>query len=110
MIVTRNEDGTFSAENPFIVTCGCGSVVPSAKRLASRAGLTNIPMIVSSSNPIVKGYLKQIGLDEVVTSLKKNKHAVLYNPRTHKYVDMLGVPESDEIIKNLYEVAYGRSI
>lgn len=110
MIVSRNEDGTFSAEDPFIVTCGCGSVVPSAKRIAMRAGIPEIPMIVSSSNPIVKGYLKQIGLDEIIPSLKKNKHAVLYNPRTHQFVDMLGVPENDTVLNNLYKVAHGRNL
>ena len=107
-IISREQDGTWVASRSLCITCGCGSVVPDARRALQNAGIADTPMLSDAGNPSVKAYVKQIGLDLFVPSLNKGKHAVLYNPHTGQYVDMLNVKGSEEYYVNLYRVATGQ--
>lgn len=106
-VITRQQDGTWIASGPLLITCGCGSVVPDARSAMRSAGLPDIPMLVSSSNTAVKAYVRQVGLTDKVPSLLKSKHAVLYNPRTGRYINMLNAPLNEALYENIRRVANG---
>lgn len=105
-IITREQDGTYVAHQTFLVTCGCGSVTPDARSMLRMSGCGDVPLLTSSGNPTVKAYIHQIKLDEKVRSLKKSKHAVLYNPGTGKYINLLEAPLNAETYENIRKVVH----
>lgn len=102
-IITRLQDGTWTAERPFVITCGCGSIVPDAKSIMRQAQV-DVPFVVSASNWTVKEYIKQMGLDQRVPSLARNKHAVLYNPSTTRYINLMEAPHNETTYNNIRRV------
>lgn len=106
-IVGRHQDGTFYSNQVFVVTCGCGGIVPDTRRKIEAAGVEKIPFIISTDDRNVKGFLKQIGLTEKIPSLKKSKHAVIYNPNNGLYIDLMQAAPSRELYDNIYRVVYG---
>lgn len=102
--LTRRPDGTFYAPGPLVITCGCGSVVPKARRLMTMAGAHDIPMVVSSSNEGVRAYVRQVGLADIVPSLRSSRHSVLFNPLTGKYINLLDVPHNEAVASNIRKV------
>lgn len=107
-VIWKDENGQLTATGPFVVTCGCGSVVPTARMTIRNAGVPDLPMLISSSNRAVKDYVRQIGLADAIPSLNTGKHAALFNPNTGKFVDMLNVKPTEEYYENIYRVATGQ--
>jgi len=107
-IITREQDGTWVASRSIAITCGCGSVVPDVRGALQIAGVGDTPMLSDAGNPAVKAYIRQVGLNHVVPSLNKGKHAVLYNPETGQYIDMLNAKLTEEYYVNIYKVATGQ--
>lgn len=103
-VITRNQNGDWEATEPFVVTCGCGGIVPDARNKLRMAGVPEVPMLVSSDNLAVKGYIKQIGLADRVPSLNKGKHSVLFNPKNGLFVDLHRAGLSQELYDNIYSV------
>lgn len=106
-VVTRLEDGTYKINQSVVFSCGCANVVPEARNKLRMSGVADIPIVLTSNNTKVKKYIRQIGLDNLVPSLKKGTHSVLYNPDTGKYINLLKSPKTDEVYSNIFNVARG---
>lgn len=106
-VLKLQEDGTYVASGPLVITCGCGSVVPDARAVMRNSGADDVPMVVSSRNEAVRAYVRQIGLDQKVPSLQTKKHAVLFNPLKGQYIDLLKVPHTQHVYENVRKVVYG---
>lgn len=103
MRIFERYNGTIVATAPFIMTCGCGSIVPDTKKLLRRAGI-DVAFVNSSINADARKYVKQIGLNKLVPSLNKTKHAVVFNPQTRQFVDLLNAPRNDQLVDNIRRV------
>ena len=100
-------DGMYRLKGAVVFSCGCSNVVPEAKNKLRMAGVPDVPLIMTTSNPNAKKYLRQIGLNKLVPSLNKSTHSVLYNPDTGRYVNLLDSPKTAQVYENIYKVARG---
>jgi len=107
-IVNQLSDGTFEMNTVVVFSCGCANVVPEARTKLRLAGVADIPFLMTNTNPKIKKYIRQIGLDMLVPSLGRSTHSVLYNPFTGKYVDLLKAPKTSQVFENIYKVAVGK--
>lgn len=105
MVITSS-NGTLIANETFVVSCGCGGLVPQMKRLVKQAGV-DVPFLNSSISADVRRYIKQIGLNDRVPSLRKSKHAVIYNPHTEKFIDLLNAPNNKYVLENIRRLVNG---
>lgn len=106
-IIYRLQDGTWMADKAFVVTCGCGGIVPDARILLRHAGKSDVPMLVSNSNHAVKDYLQQVGLMDREPSLKSTRHAVLFNPITKRYMNLMKAPRTQTTYDNIKTIVEG---
>ena len=106
-VIQRLPDGTFHMSEAAVFSCGCANVVPEARNKLRMAGVPDVTIIMTTTNPKVKKYVRQIGLDKQVPSLNKSTHSVLYNPATGQYVDLLKAPQNSQVFDNIYKVARG---
>lgn len=92
---------------PVVYCCGCGGIKDTVNRILTSAGVDpkTVDIVVDSSNTAVKTYLKTSGLIEAEPALKRSKHAVLYNPTTHKFINLLSGKKDK--LSNVYLVAQG---
>lgn len=107
-LVERLPDGSFQINQVVIFSCGCGSVVPDARNKVRMAGAADVPIVMTSTNNKAMQYIKQIGLDQQVPSLRKSQHSVLYNPHTGQYVDLLKSPQTQQVYENIFNVVRGQ--
>lgn len=106
-IVYRTADGLWHADVPFVITCGCGGIVPEARLMMKRSDVADMPMLVITDNFAVKEYLKQIGLYDKVPSLSKGRFSVLFNPQNGRYIDLNKAPRTPKTYTNIRSVVYG---
>lgn len=103
-MIIRGDDGRFHLDRTVIFSCGCSGVGPKVNRLKRGAGI-NTDICNTNLHPKAKVYIKQIGLDKAVPSLARTKYAVLYNPETTQFIDLLNAPENESTYENMRRVA-----
>lgn len=105
-LIVKNNDGTYFINSPVVFSCGCGGISSIVNGILSSAGAPGVPIVLTSSNVLAQGFVKWSGLKEAEPSLKKGRHAVLYNPRTTKFVNLLA-KDNKNLLANVYTVARG---
>lgn len=106
-IFERDAEGKIKLNDVAVLSCGCGSVVPDTRNQLRMAGVPDVAIVMTTTNPKIQQYIRQIGLDSVVKSLHKPTHSVLYNPFTGQWIDLLKSPHSQQVFENIYKVARG---
>lgn len=104
-IIERLADGSVRMNDVAVFTCGCGGVVPEARSLLRMAGVGNVEFVTTSGNTKVKRFIRSVGLDMRVPSLRRGRHSVLYNPFTGQYIDLLNAPRNGSVYENIFKVA-----
>jgi hypothetical protein len=104
----RNPDGTITLTEPVVFSCGCANTTPEARNKLRMAGCGNVPIIMTTTSELARKFIKQLNLGLAIPSLNKNKHSVLYNPKTGQYIDLLKAPKSDYVYDNIFKVVSGR--
>lgn len=107
--VERLEDGSYKVNGVVVFSCGCGGVGAKANQVLVGAGVDpkSVTIVTTSSNLNSKEFIKQSGLAEAEPSLRRNKHAVLYNSNTHKFINILNSKRDKNILSNIYRVVNG---
>lgn len=100
-----SEDGTLQLSGPVVFHCGCGGVVPKIRSRLQISGVPQVPLIMTSNNKKAKNYIRQIGLAARVPSLSRSSHAVLFNPRSGRFIDLIKAPQNSSVYENIYSVA-----
>lgn len=103
-IFARLPNGKYTLSEVVVVSCGCGDLGPRVRRLLEKSGVT-IPIVNSSGSMNAKGYIQQMKLDTAVPSLRKSKHAVLINPFTGQYIDLMNARETPRLLTDILIVA-----
>lgn len=103
-MIIRDENGVFQLSDTVIFSCGCNGVGPRVKRMVRNAGI-DTPILNTNLKPRAKIYIKRIGLDKAIPSLAKSKYAVMYNPHTTQFIDLLNAPENESVYENMRRVA-----
>lgn len=106
MKVFERQGNVIVATTPFILTCGCGSIVPDTKRLLRKANVDAV-FVNSTVNSDARKYVKQIGLASRIPSVSKSKHALVYNPFTTQFIDLLNAPKTDQLVEKIKRVLEG---
>lgn len=106
-LIKVGPDGKLTLDRPVVFSCGCGNVTPDARSMMRLAGVPDIPFLITVTNPRIRDYIRQVGLNRLVASLNRNTHAVLYNPITGLFVDLLKAPRNQQVYDNILRVARG---
>lgn len=104
MISVQKGANGLTLDHTVVFSCGCGNTTPKVRRKLQDAGVANVPVINTNSNSRTRQYIKQVGLDKVASSLKRSKHAVLFNPSTGRYLDILNAPQTPQLLNNIRRV------
>lgn len=99
-VIYTDSKGIIHSKETIVIVCSCGPTKSKVKKLLDRAGV-NIKLISTGLYPVVRRYAKQIGLTERVSSLKGSTHAVIYNPKTEQFIDLLRAPENEQTVEDI---------
>lgn len=103
-MIERDSNGVFQLTETVIFSCGCSGVGPKVTRMKRSAGI-DTPILNVNLKPRAKVYIKRIGLDKAIPTLAKSKYAVMYNPHTTQFIDLLNAPENESVYENMRRVA-----
>lgn len=103
-ILHLSENGVLQLNQPVVFHCGCGGVVPKIRSKLQISGVPQVPLVMTSSNKKAKDYIRQIGLSARVPSLSRGTHAVLFNPSSGRFIDLLKAPQNSTVYENIYNV------